>query len=237
MSTGNKFIDWCRIPPPTPRDGHKKLLASTLICTILSVSILASLAPFYGSLMAGQSSALATSSTALSVASVAEGPYFIQNATYDPVAEANNSTVQNYEQSMAGIDNASTSLMLLAGSYSRADDLGNINLNVTNLGERDLVVATVEIYQGSSLFALITGPFTIKAHSIGNIDFQVYNLAELSKREAQQSNQINSMQEGNNKTILNWQPVLYTLVLKTSEGIVLTYGHLIFPTCPGTSQT
>ena len=235
MSTGNKFIDWCRIPPPVPKNRHKKLLASTLICTILSVSILVSLVPFYGNLMAGESSALAASSTALSVASFAEGPYFIQNVTYDPMAEANNSTVQNYEQWMEGIDNASTSLMLLAGSYSRAHDLGNINLNITNLGERDLAVATVEIYQGSSLFALITGPFTIKAHSIGNIDFQVYNLTELSKREVQQSNQINNTQEENNQTTLNWQPVLYTLVLKTPEGDMLTDDHFTFPTAPGPS--
>jgi hypothetical protein len=237
MSTGNKFIDWCRIPPPAPKNQHKKLLASTLICTILSVSFLVSLAPFYGSLMAGQSSAFAASSTFLTVAGLAEGQYFIQNVTYAPVAEANNSTVRNYEQWLEGIDNASTTLRLLTGSYHRDGDLGNINLNITNFGEQNLTVATVEIYQGSSLFALITGLFTIKAHSIGNIDFQVYNLTELSRREAQESNQINNIQEENNQTTLNWQPVQYNLVLKNSEGAVLTCESFIFPTAPGTSQT
>jgi hypothetical protein len=234
MSTGNKFIDWCRIPPPAPKNQHKKLLASTLICTILSVSILVSLAPFYGSLMAGQSGALAASGTVLSVANLAEGPYFIQNVTYDPVTDANNSTVKNYEQVLNSFENTST-LLFSGAIYSSTNDSGNINLNITNVGERDLTVKTIEVYWNSGLFALINGPFTIRAHSIGNIDFQVYNLTELSKIETQQSNQINSIQEENNQTTINWQPIQYSLVLKTSDGVVLTYDHLIFPTVTGTS--
>jgi hypothetical protein len=237
MSSGRNFWHWCRVPPDPPKSSHKKLLATGLICTLFTISMFASLVPFYGSMMAGQTSALATSSTALTVASFAEGPYFIQNVTYEPMAEANNSTVRNYEQWMEEIDNASTTLRLLTGSYHRDGDLGNINLNITNFGGQNLTVATVEIYQDSSLFALITGLFTIKAHSIGNIDFQVYNLTELSRREAQESNQINNIQEKNNQTTLNWQPVQYNLVLKNSEGMVLTCDFFIFPTASGTSQT
>ncbi len=96
MSTANKFADWCRVPPPAPKNNHTKLLASCLICAVLSVSIFAGL-PFYGGIMVGSAGTLAASSTILSISNLGQGTLYIQNATYQQIAEANNSTVQNYE--------------------------------------------------------------------------------------------------------------------------------------------
>ena len=231
MSVGNNFWHWCRIPPEPPKNRHKKLLASSLLCTIIGFSIFASLAPFYGGLIAGQGSALAASSTILSVANLAEGPFYIQNVTYQPLAETNNSTVQNYELSMKGVqDNELDALRVGGGSCYGSDDLGNMNTTVVNFGEQNFTVTAIEIYQGTNLFALINGPFIVRAHSIGFINFQIYNLTGLSKVQAQQLTQSGSKQEGSNKMVYDWRLVQYTVVLKTSEGVTPTFDKFIFPT-------
>lgn len=230
MSIGKNFWHWCRIPREPPKKGHKKLLASSLICNILGATILVSLALFYGGFMAGQGGNFAV----LSVANLGEGPSFIENATYQPVAEANSSTVQNYEQTMQLIqDNESNSLSFGGGLSYSANDSGNVNTTVINFGEKNLIVTSIEIYQGDHLFALIDGPFIVKAHTVGTLDFQVYNLTELSKREAQQLTPISGNPGDSNETTCNWPyEVLYTAVLKTSEGDVLTFDHFTFPTAP-----
>ena len=85
MSTGNKFVNWCRMPPEPPKNRHKKLLAGSLIFAVLSVSLFASLPLFSVSMMAGQTGALVAPSVVLSVANLAEGPKYIQNVTYQRV--------------------------------------------------------------------------------------------------------------------------------------------------------
>ncbi len=224
MSTGNSFVDWCRVPPEPPRNRHRKLQASSLIVTILGVSIFACLIPFYGGLMAGQTSALAMPNVILSVAHLAEGPYYIQNVTYQAVTE-------NYQQS-AQNGNSDTPRF---GCYSgyRGGELGNVNQSIVNDGEQDLTITAIEIYRGNQLFAVINGPFTVKAHSEGFINFQVYNLTEFSKKEVQWLTQTDGKQYTNNEWIYDWQPILYTAVIKTSEGATITDDCFTFPTAPG----
>jgi hypothetical protein len=234
MSVGNNFWHWCRIPPEPPKNKHKKLLAATLICTILSVSILAGLSPFYGGLMAGSGSALTASSYILSVANLGEGPSYLQNVTYQAVAEANNSTVQNYDGTMQLIQDNETSILSFGGgSCYGSDDSGFMNSTVINFGDQALTVTSIEIYQGNTLFAVIDGPFIVKAHTVGSVLFHVYNLTDLSKWEAQQ---ISDKQGDSNETTFNWpydwRPVTYTAVVKTSDGNTVTFDHFVFPSAP-----
>jgi hypothetical protein len=237
MSIGSNFWHWCRIPPDPPKNGHKKLLAGSLICTILSVSIIASLVPFYGGLMAGQGNALAASSGILSVANLAEGPYYMQNVTYQAMADANNSTVQNYDGTMQLIqDNETNILSFGGGSCYSSDDSGYMNSTVINFGDQALTVTSIEIYQGNTLFAVVYGPFIVKAHTVGSVLFHVYNLTDLSKWEGQQLTQIGGKQGDGNETTCNWpydwRPVTYTAMMKTSDGDTITFDHLVFPTAP-----
>ena len=226
MSFGKNFWHWCKIPPEPPKNRHKKLFASSLLCTMIGISLFAALATFSGSLMIGQGGSFAL----LSVANLAEGPSYIQNATYQTVAEANNSTVQNYELSMKGIqDNKSDALMLGGESGYRSDDLGSINATIINLGERDMTATAIEIYRGANLFASIDGPFIVRAHSIGIVNFQVYNLKELSKTDAQQVIQFYSQQGGGNETIFAGR-VMYTIILKTSDDVTASFEKFLFPT-------
>jgi hypothetical protein len=224
MSSGNSFVDWCRVPPEPSRNRHRKLFASSLIFTILGVSVFASLAPFYGGLMAGQTSALAMRNIILSVANLAEGPYYIQNVTYQAVTE-------NCQQ-LAQDGNSDTPRF---GCYSgyRGGELGNVNQSIVNTGEQDLTINAIEIYRGNQLFAVINGSFTVKAYSEGFINFQVYNLTELSKSEVEWLTQTDGTQYTNNDWIYDWRPILYTAVIKTSEGAIITYDHFTFPTAPG----
>lgn len=236
MSTGSKFFDWCRIPPEPPKDRHKKLLATSLICTILSVSLFTSLAVLNGGFMAGQTSAL-ISGTVLSVANLAEGPNYIQNATYQNTAEANNSTVQNYEGMMRLIqDNVIGVLFFGGGGGYSSDDSGGTSSTIINFGDQDLTVTSIEIYQGNTLFAVIDGPFTVKAHTIGTVNIQIYNRTELSKWETQQLTQNNGKERNNNETTCNWpydwRPVVYTAMVTTSEGLTATFQTFTFPTAP-----
>ncbi len=223
MSIGNKFFDWCRIPPEPPKHSHKKLLAATLIGAILSVSIFASLAPFYAGLIVGQGTVLA-SSTILSIANVGEGPKYIQNATYQAITETNNSN---------GFDGG--------GEISECsnDDLGNINVSLTNTGDQNLTVTSIEIYRDGKLFALLDGSFTVGAHSVGVVNLQLYNLTELSKTEVQQPT-LTSEQGGCNVTVsypwpYSWRPMLYTIVFNTPDGILWSNDHFTFPTAPDPS--
>ncbi len=245
MSAGHSFWHWCRIPPEPPKNRHKKLLASSLICTILTVSIVTSLAPFFGGLIAGQGSVLA-SSIVLSVAKLGEGPKYIQNATYQPIIESNNSTVQNYDRWIQVLQaNKSDGSAFDRGfggggttAYSK-EDSGNINVTVTNVGDQNLTITSIEIYRGGKLFALIDGPFIVGAHTVGAVNLQLYNLTGLSKTEVQQPT-LTSEQEGCNVTVsypwpYSWRPVLYTIVFNTPDGILWSNDHFTFPTAPDPS--
>lgn len=57
MNTDNKLVNWCRMPPEPPKNRHRKLLAGSLIFTVLSVSLFASLPLFNMSMIAGQTGA------------------------------------------------------------------------------------------------------------------------------------------------------------------------------------
>jgi len=239
MSNKNGFWRWCRNPPEIPKSRHKKLLVGSLICSILGVSMLVSSVTFYSGLMGGQTSALAVSSTILSVASLAEGPYYIQNVTYQPIAETNVSTVQNYELWMRAIQEKNWSKVLSFGGFGCHinDDFASLNTTVINMGEQNLTVTSIEIYRGDHLFALIEGPFTVKAHTVGIVNFQVYNLTELSKIHEQLITQIYNQECGNNETVFAGR-VIYRAVLKTAEGLTDTFEKFLFPTAyfsPGSS--
>lgn len=239
MSSGNNFWHWCKIPPEPPKNKHKKLFASSLIC-VLAVSIFAGFTPFYAGLMAGQTSALVLPGTILSVANLAEGPSYIQNVTYQPVAEANNLTIQNYEQTMQWIQNNPSRVLSFGGSGSYGSgDSGCTNSTIINFGDTAFTVTSIEIYQGNTLFAIINGTFTVKAHTMGIVDFQMYNCTELSKWETQQLTRSNANDGESNETICNWpydwRPVVYTAVVKTAEGLTATFETLVFPTVPDSS--
>jgi hypothetical protein len=237
MSTKDSFWDWCRIPPEIPKNRHKKLLAGSLICSILGVSMLVSSIAFYGGLMGGQTSTLALSSTILSVASLAEGPYYIQNVTYQLIAEANASTVPNYDLQMKIIqENKSRVLSFGGGDGYGNDTFASVNRTVINMGEQNLTVTSIEIYRGDHLFALIEGPLIVKAHTVGIINFQVYNLTELSKIHEQLITQ--SYQEGGNDEMIFGGRVMYRIAMKSEEGVTNTFEPFIIPTAeflPGSS--
>lgn len=224
MSAGNRFIDWCRVPPEPPRNRHRKLFASSLILTILGVSFIASFVPFYGGLMAGQASVFAMPNVILSIANIAEGPYYIQNVTYQAVTENSQQLAQN--------GNSNAPKFACYSGY-REGELGNINQSIANNKEQDLTINGIEIYRDNQLFAVINGSFTVKAHSEGFLNFQVYNLTEFSKREVQWLTQTDGKQYLNNDWVYDWRPVLYTAVIKTSEGATITYDSFTFPTAPG----
>lgn len=231
MSTKDSFWDWCRIPPEVPKNRHKKLLVCSLICSILGVTMLSSVT-FYSGLMSGQTSALALSNTVLSVANVAEGPYYIQNVTYQPIAETNASTIQNYEIWIGAIQEKNWSKVLSFGGYkchSNDDGFASLNTTVINMGEQNLTVTSIEIYCGDHLFALIEGSFTVKTHTVGIVNFQVYNLTELSKIHAQLITQIYDQESGDNEMVFAGR-VIYRVVLKTSEGVTAVFEKFLFPT-------
>lgn len=238
MSNKNGFWRWCRNPPEIPKNGHKKLLVGGLICSVLGVSVLVSSVTFYSVLMGGQTSAFVLPGTILSVANLAEGPYYIQNVTYQPIAETSNSTVQNYDMRMMAIQENSSYVLSFGGCRSHgADNFGSINTTVINMGEQDLTVTSIEIYCGDHLFALIDGPFTVKAHTVGIVNFQVYNLTELSKIHEQLITQIYNQESGNNEILFAGR-VIYRVVLKTEEGLTDTFEKFIIPTAyfsPGSS--
>jgi hypothetical protein len=176
-------------------------------------------------MMAGQTSAFAMPSVVLSVANLAEGPKYIQNVTYQYTNEPYQQPVQKYD--------LGTLRFGFKSSHS-AGDLGNVNANIVNNGEKDLIVTGIEIYRGSNLFASINGQFIVNAHSEGSINFQVYNLKDLSKSEVQwlTGRQITNT-EASLEWVQYWRPVLYNAVLKTSEGVMATDYHFTFPTAPG----
>jgi len=230
MSSKNSFWDWCRNPPEIPKNRHKKLVVSSLICSILGVSMLVSSVAFYSGLMGGQTSALALSSTILSVANLAEGPYYIQNVTYQPIGETNASTVQNYELWMKSIQENNWKVLSFGGYKGHGnDDFASLNTTVTNMGEQNLTVTSIEIYRGDNLFALIEGPFIVKAHTVGIVNFQVYNLTELSKIEAQLVKQAHAQGGGENETVFAGR-VIYRVVLKTAEGVTTAFEKFLFGT-------
>jgi hypothetical protein len=229
MSLKDSFWDWCRMPPEMPKNRHKKLLVGSLVCSVLGVSILVSSIAFYGGLMGGQTNALAVSSSILSVASLAEGPYYIQNVTYEPIAEANASTLQNYDIRMKLIQESKSSALRFGGGSGYGNDtFASVNTTVVNMGEQNFTVTSIEIYRGDHLFALIEGPFIVKAHTVGIVNFQVYNLTELSKIHEQLLKQ--SYQEGGNDEMIFGGGVIYRVVLKTEEGVTDTFKPFIIPT-------
>jgi hypothetical protein len=181
--------------------------------------------------MGGQTSALALSTTILSVANLAEGPYYIQNVTYEPIAETNNSTVQNYENWARAIQENGWSKVLSFGGCrgTSYDDVASLNTTVTNMGDQNLTVTSIEMYRGDYLFALIEGPFTVKAHTVGIVNFQVYNLTELSKIEAQLVRQAFVEGGGDNEGVFAGR-VVYRVVLKTAEGVTATFEKFLFGT-------
>ena len=240
MSTKNGFWRWCRNPPELPKNRHKKLLVGGLIFSVLGVSMLASSVSFYGGLMGGQTSVLALPGTILSVVNLAEGPYYMQNVTYQPIGATNASTVQNYENWTRAIQEKNWSKVLSFGGsvgYGYDDDFASINATVINMGEQNLTVTYIEIYRGDYLFALIEGPFIVKAHTVGIVNFQVYNLTELSKIHEQLITQIYN-QESENSEVLFAGRVIYRVVLKTEEGVTAAFEKFLFPTAyfsPGSS--
>ncbi|MGD6810680.1 MAG: hypothetical protein ACQCN3_13365 [Candidatus Bathyarchaeia archaeon] len=225
MSNNNHLFDWCRMPPEPPKNRHKRLLAGSLIITVLSISILSTLTAFNVGMMAGQTGALAAPKVVLSIADVAEGPKYIQNVTYQ-------CTNDTYQQSL---QKSPTSPLKFGctGGHS-IGETGCATANLINDGEKDLTVTAIEIYQGNTLFASVTGPFTVKAHSKGEIDFQVYNLNELAKSEVlwRTGKQIPNG-DTSREWVQYWLPVLYNAVIRTSEGVTYTDYNFVFPTAPG----
>ncbi len=220
MSTDNHFANWCRMPPEPPKNGHKKLIAGSLIFAVLSVSLFASLPLFSVSMMAGQTGALVAPSVVLSVANLAEGPKYIQNVTYQYV----NDTYQSVQDASSDI------LQFGCISSYRNGDLGNATAKIVNNGEKNLTITSIELYLADNLFAVINGPFTLGAYSEGFVNFQVYNLTELPKVEVQ-------WLTGKDTTSPDWahywHPILYRAVLRTLEGITVTDDCFYFPTAPG----
>ncbi|MGD6852853.1 MAG: hypothetical protein ACQCN6_12415 [Candidatus Bathyarchaeia archaeon] len=229
MSTGNKFVDWCRIPPPAPKNNHKKLVASGVFCAILSVSLLAGL-PFYGTLLVGSAGSLAAPSTVLSIANLGQGPLYLQNATYQQTAEANNSTVQNYDLTMQMISENMSNALCFGGacSMNSTETSAVINSTIINFGDKDLTATSIQIYRGNSLFAQVNGPFLIKAHSIGSVILQVCNLTGLSEEETQLITQFRH-QENCDATIFAGR-VMYPITLTTDENVTVGYDMFLFPT-------
>ncbi len=228
MSIGNKLIDWCRIPPPAPKNNHKKLLASGVLCAILSVSLIVGI-PFYGTLMVGSVGSLAAPSTILSIANLGYGPLYLQNATYQQIAEANNSTLQNYDSAMELVaDNISSGLYFGGGSISSNETSATINSTVVNLGDKDLTATSIQIYRGDSLFAQINGPFLIKAHSVGSVILQVCNLTALSREEAQLITTFRH--QGTSDVTIFAGRVTYPVTLKTDENVTARFDKFLFPT-------
>ncbi|XHH07693.1 MAG: hypothetical protein ACFCUE_08915 [Candidatus Bathyarchaeia archaeon] len=224
MSTDNRFMDWCRMPPEPPKNKHKKLFAGSLIFVVLSVSLFACLPLFNVGMMAGQTGVLGVTGVVLSVANLAEGPKYIQNVTYQCV----NDTYQSVQ------DICSDILRFGCSSGHRDGDLGYATAKIINNGETNLTVTAIEIYHVGNLFAVINGPFTVEAHSEGLVNFQVFNLTELSKSEVQW---ITGKDEITVDWVQYWYPVLYRAVLKTSEGITVTDDCFFFPTAPGSGAT
>jgi len=223
MSIGNKFFDWCRIPPEPPKNRHRKLLATSLIFTILGTSILVSLGLFYGGVMVGSVNTFAASGTVLSIASLGEGPKYIQNASYQPIAEINNST-EFYRGEIA--------------QYS-CDDVGNINITLINCEDQNWTISSIEIYRDGKLFALINGSFIIGAHTAGVVNLQLCNLTELSKTEVVQPT-LTRTSGSCNVTVsypwpYSWRPTLYTIVFNAPEGVVWRDDSFTFPTAPNPS--
>lgn len=228
MSTDNKFVDWCRVPPPAPKNDQKKMLASGILCAILCISIFAGL-PIYGVLLAGSAGSLTASGTILSVANLGQGSLYLQNATYQQIAEANNATLQNCDFTIETIaDNGSKVLYFGAMDFSDVETSATINSTIINLGDKDLTAISIDIYRGNSVFAQIKGPFLIKAHSVGSVIFQINNLTLLSKEETQLITQFRHNGESD-ATILAGR-VMYSMILKTSENILASYEMFVFPT-------
>ncbi len=215
MSMNNSFIDWCRVPPPVPKNDHKKLLASGILCVILSVSIFAGL-PIYNAILAGTASSLATSGTILSIANSGHGPLYLQNATYQQMAE----------ESIA--DNGTNVLYFSAIGVNGAETSATINSTIINFGDKDLTALSIDIYRGNSIFAQINGPFLIKAHSVGSVILQICNLTSLSKEEAQLISQFRH--EGETDARIFAGRIMYSMTMKTSENISASYEPFVFPT-------
>ncbi|MCW4047788.1 MAG: hypothetical protein NWE99_09580 [Candidatus Bathyarchaeota archaeon] len=229
MSIGRNFWRWCRIPPEPPNNRHRKLLVGSIVFTILSVGILTSLTVFYSGLMLGQTSTMALPSTILSVVNSGDGPLYIKNATF--LAENDNSIVQENELGMRKIiqDEPSNVLGFWVTSGYRVGDSGNINATIANLGDKDLTVTSIEIYRGNYLFASLDGPFILTARTAGIVNLQVYNLTELSKVEAQLITQSHNQQVEDNVTTFAGR-VMYTAIVKTSEGITASFDKFLFLT-------
>jgi len=228
LSTGGKIVDWCKIPPPAPKNDRKKLLASVILCAILSASIFAGL-PIYSILLAGSAGSLAASGTILSIANLGQGPLYLQNATYQQIAEANNATIQNYDLTMEHIaNNGSSILYFSATGFNGAETSATINSTIINLGDKDLTAISIDIYRGNNIFAQINGPFFIKAHSVGSVILQVCNLTLLSKDEAQLITQFRH--EGESDATIFAGRVMYPMTLITSENITASYETFVFPT-------
>ncbi|MGD6805462.1 MAG: hypothetical protein ACQCN4_00675 [Candidatus Bathyarchaeia archaeon] len=229
MSTGNRFADWCRIPPPAPKNNHKKLLASGLICAVLSISIFAGL-PLYGTLFVGSAGTLAVSGTALSIANLGQGPLYLQNATYQQIAEANNSTVQNYNLTMHMISENLSNGLYFAGSSSIncTETSAVVDSTIVNLGDKDLTATSIDFYRGNSLFAQINGPFRIKAHSVGIVTLHICNLTGLTNEEAQLITQFRH--QGETDATIFAGRVMYAVTLRTSEDVAANYDMFLFPT-------
>ncbi len=229
MSAGNKFVDWCRVPPPTPKNDHKKLVVSGVLCAILSVSIFAGL-PLYGTLFAGSAGTLAVSGTVLSIANMGQGPLYLQNATYQQTAEANSSTVQNYHSTMQMISENMSNGLYFGGacSISSNETSATLNSTVLNLGDKDLTATSIDIYRGNSIFAQINGPFQIKAHSVGSVILQIYNLTGLTREEAQLITQFRH--QGETDATIFAGRVTYQVTVKTSENITANFDMFLFPT-------
>jgi hypothetical protein len=227
MSTGNSFIDWCRVPPEPPKNRHKKLLASSLILTILGVSIVAGLSPLCGvSLMFGQTSAVALPSGFLSVANLAQGQYYIKNATLQGENESNCMPFSDFEAMKNFVQKENCSVLRFGGGVAYSDDeCGYIKTAVCNFGDQNLTVTSIEIYQGDALFAVLNGSFTVKACSRGVVDFQLFNLTCLGKAQVQQV-----LCYGENNVVkCDWAKVQYRCVMRTVEGVVATFDRFTFP--------
>jgi hypothetical protein len=225
MSNNKHFFDWCKVPPEPPKNRYKKLLAGSIIVTVLSVSLFTSLFMFNAGMLVEQTGAIVYPTVVLSVASVAEGPKYIQNVTYQCMNDTYQQSYQKVQMSP---------LMFSCTGGHNIGDIGCATASIVNAGEKDLTVTTIEIYHENTLFASVTGPFIVKAHSKGSIDFQVYNLNELAKSEVlwRTGKQI-SNNDTSREWVQYWLPVVYNAVIKTSEGVTYTDDNFEFPTAPG----
>jgi hypothetical protein len=226
MSTDKSWLNWCPIPPEPQHNRHKKLAAFTLVC-IVGFSVFACLPQLCGFTAVQTSGFAAVPVTILNVVNAYEGAVYLQNATFQQLTETEKSTLPNLELTMNQNQDDTDALHFGCMDWYTAEDSGSINTNIVNCGNEPLTVTSIEIYCGDKLFVLIDGPFVVDAHSVGAVTFEVCNLMELSKTETQIRAHSKNEKGENNETIFAGH-VMYTCVMKTSEGVTASFEKFMF---------